>query len=274
MNAAQRTELISLLGENVKFEFPMADYTTLKVGGNAEAFCRINDETTLIKVVSFFKTEEIIYEVLGWGSNIVIKDNGVQGAIIVLSGSLAAIGKCEGNATAIVAGGGCRLVDLLNFCRKNELGGIEFLAGIPGTVGGAVAMNAGAFGGEIGEKLVRIDLMTPEINIESIDRSRLVFSYRSCNLEKGSVIVRCYLKLERVSKKEFSRQVAIYKQERKKSQPLKWPSAGSVFKNPPGKSAGRLIESAGLKGKRIGGAVISEMHANFILNKVLFETLI
>ena len=172
----------------------------------------------------------------------------------------------EKNDTTVQVGAGCGLGDLIYYCRKEELGGIEFLAGIPGTIGGAVVMNAGAFGKEISSRIVSIELMNSKAENELFERDQLNFSYRSCEIASGSVIVGCSIKLDKVPREEFSKLLRGYLRKRKETQPLEYPSAGSVFKNPPGDYAGRLIEASGLKGKKIGGAMISEKHANFIIN--------
>ena len=176
------------------------------------------------------------------------------------------IEKREKDATLLRVGAGCSLKDFLNYCRKEGLGGIEFLAGIPGTIGGAVAMNAGAFGKEISSRVVGIELMSSNAERELFGRDQLNFSYRTCEIDRGNVIVSCCIELDQVHGEDFSKLMSFYLKKRKETQPLDYPSAGSVFKNPPGDYAGRLIEAAGLKGKKIGEAMISEKHANFIVN--------
>jgi UDP-N-acetylmuramate dehydrogenase len=266
MNVKQKEKLTFLLGEDIKFDCKMAKYTTLGVGGNAEALCEIKNEDLLRQVILFFLKEKLNYEILGLGSNVVIRDSGVEGIIIVLKGTFCNIERPDKNSTLLRIGAGCSLGDFLNYCRKEGLGGIEFLAGIPGTIGGAVAMNAGAFGKEISSRVVSIELMSPKAENKLFGRDLLNFSYRSCEIDRGSIIVGCCIELEEVPREEFSKVLIDYLRKRKETQPLDCPSAGSVFKNPPGDYAGRLIEAAGLKGKKIGGAMISEKHANFIVN--------
>ncbi|MFC1883330.1 UDP-N-acetylmuramate dehydrogenase [Thermodesulfobacteriota bacterium] len=266
MNAEQRERLVLLLGGNVQFDCPMSNYTTLKVGGSAEALCEIKTRDVLKQVISFLSEENLSYEVLGWGSNVIIKDTGIEGAIIVLKENFGGIDRPDKNGTLLLAGAGCGLGKFVNYCKKEELGGIEFLAGIPGTIGGAVTMNAGAFGKEISTRIVSIELINSKAKKEVLQRDQINFSYRSCKIKKGNIIVGCCIGLDKVPREEFLKTVSCYLRKRKAKQPIEYPSAGSIFKNPPGDYAGRIIESVGLKGKKIGKAMISEKHANFIIN--------
>ena len=205
--------------------------------------------------------------VVGRGSNILVKDNGLEGLVILLGGSLARVEEKETDDISVLAGAGLHLVELLSYCRSSGLGGLEFLSGIPGTVGGAVVMNAGAFGEEIASRVKEIHVVNTRGDLIVKDRSsELEFSYRKLNMEKGSVIVRVLFRLTSEAEGTVAKRISDYLKRKKESQPLEYPSAGSVFKNPPDDYAGRLIEKAGLKGKKIGGAMISEKHANFIVN--------
>jgi UDP-N-acetylmuramate dehydrogenase len=195
-----------------------------------------------------------------------VKDEGLEGVVIHLGGSLANIREESRNGLDILAGAGLPLIDLLAHCRASGLGGLEFLAGIPGTVGGAVAMNAGAFGKEAGDKVMEVHIVTANGDMDVRDRSGLKFSYRGLQLEKGSVIIASRLRIDLETQEIVAKRIAGYLKKRKESQPLEYPSAGSVFKNPPNDFAGRLVEQVGLKGKKIGGAMISNKHANYIVN--------
>ena len=199
-----------------------------------------------------------------------VKDEGINGVMILLKGSLATIRESIENSL-LWAGGGVHLSDLMNRCRQRGLSGLEFLAGIPGTVGGAVVMNAGAFGEEINEKIEAVWLVGSEGAEIERHRSKLKFSYRSLHLEPGQLVTNTCFRLTRTGPEAVSEKMKGFLGTRKETQPLEYPSAGSVFKNPPGApfskpGAGRLIEQAGLKGKRVGGAMISEKHANWIVN--------
>ena len=265
MDVRQKNALERLTGEWIRFHYPMRQLTTFQVGGPVEALFKARDLETLKKVMKYLSMEGIPYGVLGRGSNLLVTDEGVDGVMILLTGSLAAI---KGFSNKLVwAGGGVHLLDLLNWCRRKGMSGLEFLAGIPGTVGGAVAMNAGAFEREINERIQTIQFITPGgVQVET-DRSELKFSYRRLHMETGRLVANSCFCLDSVASKAVSDRMGECLRIRKQTQPLEYPSAGSVFKNPPGDFAGRLIEKAGLKGKKIGGAMISEKHANFIVNK-------
>jgi UDP-N-acetylmuramate dehydrogenase len=245
----------------------MDGYTTFRVGGQAEALYEAVDLEVLKRVLAYLDKEHIPYLVVGRGSNILVKDNGLEGLVILLGGSLARVEEKETDDISVLAGAGLHLVELLSYCRSSGLGGLEFLSGIPGTVGGAVVMNAGAFGEEIASRVKEIHVVNTRGDLIIRDRSsELEFSYRKLNMEKGSVIVRVLFRLTSEAEGTVAKRISDYLKRKKESQPLEYPSAGSVFKNPPDDYAGRLIEKAGLKGKKIGGAMISEKHANFIVN--------
>ena len=264
MDIRQKTELERLTGEGIRFHYPMDQLTTFQVGGPVEAFWEARDLETLKKVIRYLSMEGIPYGVLGRGSNLLIKDEGIDGVMILLTGFFATINDSD---HGVWAGGGGHLTELLGWCRREGMGGLEFLAGIPGTVGGAVIMNAGAFGREINERIQAIQFITPGgIQVER-DRTKLKFSYRRLHTETGNLVTNACFSLDRVTPKMVSERIGEHLKIRKQTQPLEYPNAGSVFKNPPGDFAGRLIEKAGLKGKKIGGAMISEKHANFIINE-------
>lgn len=266
MNKRQKEELSRLGGEEVQFDCPMAQYTTFRVGGLAEALYETNDQEDLRQMVAYLNKEDIPYLVVGRGSNLLIKDEGLEGLAILLRGSLASVKQENKDDLTVFSGAGLHLAELLTYCRSSGLGGLEFLAGIPGTVGGAISMNAGAFGKEIGERVKEIHVVNPRGDVVVTKRSRLRFSYRALQIEKGSVIIGTCLIVNKNTEEIVAKLIAGYMKQRKETQPLEYPSAGSVFKNPPNDFAGRLIEQVGLKGTKIGGAIISEKHANYIIN--------
>ena len=266
MDKRQKEDLLSLVGEDIRFDCSMAQYTTLCVGGNAEALYEASDFDDLRQVVAYLGKEHIPYLAVGRGSNLLVKDEGIGGLVILLRGSLAAIERQRGDDLSFLAGAGLSIAGLMVFCRGSGLGGLEFLAGIPGTIGGAVAMNAGAFGREIGARVKAIHMITPRGDLVVMDRSQLRFSYRGLKIERGSVIIRVRFEVDIDAEEIVAERIEGYLKRRKQGQPLEYPSAGSVFKNPPNDYAGRLLEKAGLKGKQIGGAMISGKHANFIVN--------
>jgi UDP-N-acetylmuramate dehydrogenase len=210
--------------------------------------------------------ELIPYLVVGRGSNLLVRDNGFQGVVIILEGDLAAIEQTDPSDQDVVAGGGLSTVELLSHCSIHGLAGLEFLAGIPGTVGGVVAMNAGAFGQETADRIHALSVLTHEGKWLEWDRSEMGFSYRNLDLPKGAVIVKAGFRLEREDPEVIRERIKNNLAHRKQKQPLEYPSGGSVFKNPPDHYAAQLIEHSGLKGTQLGGAMVSPKHANFIVN--------
>ncbi len=266
MDARQKEQLVKLGGRQIRFDFPMAKLTTLGVGGQCQSLYEANNLKYLQRVIAYISEERIPYIVVGKGSNLLVKDEGFDGLVILLRGPLAAVEQYRIDDYSVLAGAGLPLVHLLNYCRQTGLGGLECFAGIPGTVGGAVAMNAGAFGEEFGSRIQEIYLITQTGDLVLRERSQLRFSYRRLETEKGAVIIRARLKLYPQSEETVAGLIVDYLKKRKERQPLEYPSAGSVFKNPPNDYAGKLIEDAGMKGKSVGGAMISNKHANFIVN--------
>jgi len=263
MDERQKRELIKILDKAAHFDCPMGPYTTFRAGGKAEALCAVKDLLQLKELLSFARRESLPYLVVGKGSNILVKDAGLKGMALLLKGALEGIEEKEGT---IHAGGGLGLSELVRFCRREGLAGLEFLAGIPGTVGGAVAMNAGAWGKSTGDVVSSIEIMRADGERVAKNRSEIEFGYRKAVLPSGSVVVGALFKVTQDLPEAIAERVRDYLERRKATQPLDYPSAGSVFKNPSQDYAGRLLEMAGMKGKRVGGAMISDQHANVIMN--------
>jgi UDP-N-acetylmuramate dehydrogenase len=266
MDAQARERIRNIGGEAVSFDMPMSHYTTFGVGGNAEAVFRAKSIEGLREMVDYLKGEGIPYLVVGRGSNLLVCDDGLKGVVIVLNGGLASIETPTTGESYVKAGAGAALNTLVNFCTQRGLAGLEFLAGIPGTLGGGVAMNAGSWGMEIKDVISEITILTGEGVVEGKGKGDLKFEYRGLDLAKGSIILNGSLSLSLDRPVSVKKRVISYLDDRKKRQPTDIRSAGSVFKNPEGDYAGRLIEAAGLKGRRVGGAMISPKHANFIVN--------
>lgn len=266
MNERQRAEFNRIAPELIRFDCSMDQFTTLRVGGKVEAICFPNELKILKQIVTYLREENIPYLIVGNGSNILVRDSGYGGVVIILKENLAAIERSRTRDDIVLAGGGLTIAKLMSFCSRHGLSGLEFLAGIPGTVGGAVAMNAGAFGKDIGSLVQEIQILTGQGDLTIRDSSELEFSYRNLSLQKGAVIIRVRLGLNRDPSDLITDRMSDYLKRRRESQPYEHPSCGSVFKNPPNDYAGRLIEEAGLKGRRIRGALISPKHANFIVN--------
>lgn len=264
LDERQKRELERIGGPGLQFGLPMAQFTTFRVGGEAEALYVVQEAARLQTIVAFLKSEGIPFLVVGKGSNILVKDQGIPGVTIVLDGELATVEEEENSV--IAAGGGLPITTLLSYCRHQGWTGLEFLSGVPGTLGGAVAMNAGAWGEEIGTFVREVQVITGHGRWEKWGRSRLSFAYRHLALPQGTVITKVWLQLKRSHSEKVSAKISKYMGRRRQTLPLSVPSAGSVFKNPGNDFAGRLIEEAGLKGKKIGGAMISRMHGNVIVN--------
>ncbi|MBO5096217.1 MAG: UDP-N-acetylmuramate dehydrogenase [Bacilli bacterium] len=243
----------------------MKKYTTYKVGGNALAIVYPDDVNSLIKLLKYLNENNIKYKVLGNGSNVIFKDELYDGIIINLS----KLDKFEVNDTVITVGAGYNLTKLALKVARLGLTGLEFASGIPGTVGGAVYMNAGAYKSDMGYIVSEVKVLTPELEIKTIYNRDMNFHYRTSFLKQNSgyICLEAKIVLKKGNKEEILSLLEDRKQRRLMSQPLEYPSAGSVFRNPNNDFAGRLIEEIGYKGKNVGGAYVSEKHANFIVNK-------
>ena len=259
----QKQIVISMVqGEAVK-DAPMREFTTLRIGGKAELMVFPTDIVSLRSVVLFAQDSGIPYLVVGNGSNLLVKDNGIAGIVINLRQGFHALKLVN---DLLQAEAGCSLGRFIEYAGANSLAGPEYLVGIPGSVGGALSMNAGAHGKEIKDFIHSVEIMGSDGNVEEIGRDHLEFSYRSLRLKKGAVILSALFKLSHEQKHIIDERKSGFLKSRRENQPIDSYSAGCVFKNPQGVSAGRLLEEAGLKGLQMGGAVVSPLHANFILN--------
>lgn len=260
-----RRGLEDLLGERVRFDAPMARFTSLRVGGAADAVAEPADRAELLGVLRLCAAHRLPHSSIGAGFNTLCLDGGLDGVVI----QLGRMRRLEERPGALVrAEAGVSHSQVMNFCIQRGFAGLEFAAGIPGTVGGWVAMNAGIPGREMSDVVREIEIASPTGGgIRHLAREELHFRYRALRgLAAGSVVVSALFAVELETPAEVRAEVEGLLERRARTQPLSVPSCGSVFKNPPGDYAGRLIESAGLKGRRIGGAEISTLHANFIAN--------
>lgn len=245
---------------------PMSRHTTFKIGGNASTYVKVGTLSKLSTIIKECKNSEIDFMIIGNGSNLLVSDDGLDKAVIRLDGELRNIVLLD--ETTIYCGAGASLAALCKFALKNGLSGLEFAWGIPGTVGGAVFMNAGAYGGEMKDVVYSVSHITKEGEIGRTDKDELEFGYRnSVYRSNGCIITGITLKLNKAQKSEIQEKMDDFLSRRASKQPLEFPSAGSVFKRPEGAFAGTLIEQCGLKGKTVGGAQVSEKHAGFIINK-------
>jgi UDP-N-acetylmuramate dehydrogenase len=246
----------------------MSECTSFRVGGPVDYLGFPADLEALQKILKWCRQEKVAYFILGNGTNLLVKDGGIRGMAISLSRGFRGVTELEQGpkGSLIFIEAGEPLGKLLEFSCERNLTGLEWAAGIPGTVGGALFMNAGAFGGEMKDGLQSLRLMDGEGNVLEKGREELSFSYRSLELKKGWVILGGTFKLKAGNGQAIRSKMEEFLQKRMAKQPLNLPSAGSVFKNPSRVAAGKLIEEVGLKGTRIRDAQISEKHANFIVN--------
>lgn len=244
---------------------PMSRHTTFKIGGPADLFCVPQDTDALIELLKWTRAERIPALVIGGGSNLLVRDGGIRGAVISTA-RLAAMSQREDGE--VQAECGAPLARLAAYARDLGLCGLEFAQGIPGSVGGGVYMNAGAYGGEMKSLVTETDAVTPAGELMTVRGEEHRFGYReSCFTSSGAVVLRTRLRLLPGDRAAIAAQMEEYRERRRRMQPLESPSAGSTFKRPPGFYAGKLIEETGLKGLAMGGACVSEKHAGFIVNK-------
>lgn len=263
-----KTEFIESISSddvNIYKDEPMNRHTSFRIGGNADCFCEVKNIQALRNVILACKKYSIPYFILGLGSNLLVSDSGIRGVVIKLGGEFNAITLLDENT--VRCGTGVTLAGLCVFARKMSLGGLEFAWGIPGSVGGAVYMNAGAYGGEIKDVVTGSGYMDSDGNISKMSASEHDFSYRhSAYSDKNYIITDVTFRLENKSQDEIIYRMEELMNRRKTKQPLNRPSAGSVFKRPEGHFAAALIEECGLKGYSVGDAQVSEKHSGFIVN--------
>ncbi|WP_304017964.1 UDP-N-acetylmuramate dehydrogenase [Fenollaria timonensis] len=250
--------------ETIKEDESLSKYTTFKIGGPARVLIEAKSDEEVLKLVRLFHKMKEDYLIIGNGSNLLITDDGIERPVIVLDKNFAHIERID--EVTLYAEAGASLKSLANKALELDLGGLEAISGIPGTVGGAVYMNAGAYGSEIKDVVTKIRFIKDD-SIAELDASEANFAHRrSIFQEKGYIILGAYFKLEKKDKKDIEEEQRDYTQRRKDKQPLEYPSAGSVFKRPEGYYASKLIEDAGLKGLSVGGAMVSKKHSGFIIN--------
>jgi UDP-N-acetylmuramate dehydrogenase len=251
-------------GLRIKFKEPLKFKNTFKIGGRAQFYCEPADVSELSSLLIVAKANHIPIHILGAGSNLLIGDGLLKGLIIRLNSPYFKRVRLE--KKSIVAGSGILLGSIVKFAQKNSLGGMEKFFGIPGTLGGALFMNAGCWGSSLGEMVKEVEIMDYSGKIKKLKKNELSFSYRKSNLNK-CIILGATLVLKKASPSRIKKEISKYVTLRRNSQDLSFPNAGCIFKNPKEKSAGLLIDACGLKGLRVGGVFISGKHANFILNK-------
>lgn len=260
-------ELQVITGARVKVSEPLARYTSMKVGGPADFFIEVENAATLTGVLRTLNRYRTSFFLLGNGSNVLISDRGVRGAVIHLAGAFKQVEwRQEDEIVWVRVGAAFAVTQLVREAARKGCGGLEFAEGIPGTIGGALFMNAGAYGSEFEKVIDRVDGFTREGEPIRLSRNEMTFTYRDSHLPVGMVVTQVQLRLRQEDSAKVTSKVRELVTKRKSSQPSGYPNSGSMFRNPPGDFAGRLIEAAGLKGKKIGHAQISPRHGNFIVN--------
>jgi len=268
MKMALREQLGSLVAGPVAFDAPLAPLTTFGLGGPAEALVEVGTADELRAVLDFARRQGLPFFILGAGSNVLFKDGGFAGVVVRLGPAFAHIEtRRDGDRVLLEAGAAAPLGRLVDRCQEEGLAGLEFLTGIPGWAGGALAMNAGAFGGQIADALVFLDILNPSGETVRLARDSIRAGYRRLELEPDAVILGACFALTPVSPEQVRARVRECLKRRRGSQPAGVKSAGSIFKNPEAGPAGALIEQAGLKGASQGHAWVSEVHANFIVHR-------
>ena len=258
-------KLLNILEEeNIKVDEPMKKHISFKVGGPADFLLKPKTEEELSEIIKFVKKENIPYLIIGNGSNLLVKDGGIRGIVVELSDNFNSF-EIEGNI--VKAQCGALLSILGRNALKNSLTGFEFASGIPGTLGGALAMNAGAYGGEMKNIVKTVRLMDTDGNIIELSNEEMEFAYRQSILSrKEYIVLSAVIELEPGNYDEIKEIMADYTNRRITKQPLNFPSAGSTFKRPEGHFAGKLIEDSGLRGLTLRGAQVSDKHCGFVVN--------
>jgi UDP-N-acetylmuramate dehydrogenase len=260
---ALESELRAKFGARVRAAMPLAELTSFRIGGPADLFVAVENETELMHAKAAAYRAGVPSFCLGLGTNLLVSDRGMRGLVLRLGDGFA---KIEIDGTKVIAGAAAAFGDLVLAVVERGLAGLEFGEGIPGTVGGGLVMNAGAFGGEIAKVVTLVHGVTEKGDAVALSKDEVKFAYRRTQLPPNFIITRVDFDLVHGDRGKLLERVAELKAKRATRQPRGVPNAGSIFKNPPGNFAGRLLEGAGLKGTRHGGAAFSEQHANFIVN--------
>lgn len=250
--------------ENVMLDEPLKNHTSMKCGGPADFLITPCTVESLREVINFCNSENLPVFVMGNGTNLIVRDKGIRGVVIKLSEKFSRY-KVKGNI--IEAEAGIFLSRLARIALENELTGMEFAEGIPGTLGGAVAMNAGAYDGEMADIVIKTYYLDNRNNISTVEGDQHKFGKRTSFIQQeGGIVIKSEILLEKGNKEEIRKKMEYFSEQRRQKQPLDMPSAGSIFKRPEGYFAGKLIQDCGLKGYRIGGAEVSCKHCGFIVN--------
>lgn len=250
--------------QDVKIDEPLKNYTMTKLGGNADVFVMPSTEEETVEVVKYAHNNRVPIFLLGNGSNMVIRDGGIRGIVLNLS----KLDQIRIEGTTVYAQSGALIKDVSKAAAAKSLTGLEFSCGIPGSIGGAMAMNAGAYGGEINDVIASCKVLTQTGEVLNLTKEQLELGYRKSIIAKnGYYALSSVFELKKGDQETIDATIADLTFKRESKQPLEYPSAGSVFKRPPGHFAGKLIQDSGMQGKGVGGAEVSTKHAGFIINK-------
>ena len=266
LSAHKWTELFSdcLSAEQVLLQEPMSRHTTFAIGGPADCMVLPASAADAAEILRLTVQHQLPLTVIGKGSNLLVRDKGIRGLVLKIGEPMSGL-RCEGNE--IVVGAGALLSDVAKFAAQCELAGLEFAVGIPGSIGGAVFMNAGAYDGEMSKVVTEVTSVCPDGAIRSFSAEAIEFGYRHSIFQKNHCIIcEVRLSLKKGNKSEIEAVMADLTERRESKQPLEWPSAGSTFRRPPGYFAGTLVEQAGCKGLCCGDAKVSDKHAGFVIN--------
>ena len=273
MDAVLKQALASLANSHVLWDCPLRDYTSFAIGGPATALIVVEELSELQRLLLFLGEHAIQWRIIGRGTNLLVSDAGFDGVILLLGKGFGAIVRgdaAESEGVVIQSGAACSLARLGGWCIDQGISGLEFVTGIPGTIGGAVIMNAGAWGRELANVIVSVTVVTSSGQVRTLPSSELQFGYRIWHDHEHAaeewVLIGVELQGVAADQDQIRTLCQLYHQKRQIKQPKGVPNAGSFFKNPPGDAAGRLIEASGLKGLRVGGAMVSPVHANFLVN--------
>lgn len=272
MKEIQRQKLFDLFGDKVRLDCPLSRYTSFVIGGPAAALVEVDDTDELQQLLIFCHNEKVEWRVIGGGTNLLVRDGGYDGIVIHLGKGFKKVNSWladKAGRVVVEADAGFGLSRLADWCADCGFSGLEFASGIPGSLGGAVIMNAGAWGAEVGDVLTAVELVGRS-GSQVIERDQLHFGYRSWHDYRGErtkqVVTKAVFELQLNSVEKIKERCRGIREKRRHSQPHGGATCGSFFKNPQNDSAGRLIEACGLKGTRIGGAMVSTKHANFFIN--------
>jgi UDP-N-acetylmuramate dehydrogenase len=255
------SEIKQIFKGKISLNEKLAPFTTFRIGGVADYYVEPADANDILNIIKYLKKKDVPYYVMGNGSNVLISDEGIRGVVINLESGFGYLKHEEGK---ILAGAGAKIARFVDFCIQNNYAGVEMLAGIPATVGGALVMNAGAYGGEISAYIDSVQVIKNEV-IKRLTKEECGFVYRNSGL-KNTIILEGVFQLPHGEQEEISKIRKELLVKRNAAQPVEIPNAGCIFKNPAGNYAAKLIEECGLKGTSAGGAMVSSKHANFIVN--------